>query len=258
MSHEPDTVDEAELHAYIDGQLDPARHPAVLAYLRAHPDEAQRCADYQAINQGLHDLFDAILDEPLPARLTFHSRSQREWRPWLRVAAIGGWLTLGGVLGWTIHGYTGNRALADATLVQQAMIAHAVYVPEVRHPVEVAASQEQHLTTWLTKRMGTDIHIPNLGDDGYELLGGRLLPAESGPAAQFMYQDAHGRRLTLFLRRNAQHSGDTAFRFAQAGDIRGFYWVDRDLGYALIGDVDKETLARVAHTVYRDLNGPGP
>jgi anti-sigma factor RsiW len=257
MSCEPDTVSEAELHAYVDGWLDPARLSAVQAYLAAHPEEAQRLQDYQVINQGLHELFDGVLNEPLPDRLIRRPAARRPWRPLLKVAAVAGWLALGGVMGWLVHGYFQERTTVNTALVRQAMIAHAVYVPEVRHPVEVEASQEQHLTTWLTKRLGTDIRIPSLGEFGYQLLGGRLLPAESGPAAQFMYQDAGGHRLTLFLRRNTEHGGDTAFRFAQTDGIRGFYWIDRDLGYALIGDMDKETLAGVAHAVYRELNVAG-
>jgi anti-sigma factor RsiW len=32
-----------------------------------------------------------------------------------------------------------------------------------------------------------------------------------------------------------------------------FYWIDRDCGYALSGEVDKPALARVATSVYRQL-----
>ena len=35
--------------------------------------------------------------------------------------------------------------VAAATLASEVVLAHAAYVPEVRHPVEVAASEEQHL-----------------------------------------------------------------------------------------------------------------
>ena len=45
----------------------------------------------------------------------------------------------------------------------------------------------------------------------------------------------------------------TAFRFAQEGPVSVFYWVDRDSGYALSGEIDKPTLARVATTVYKQL-----
>ena len=37
--------------------------------------------------------------------------------------------------------------------------AHSVYVPEVRHPVEVRA-EEEHLVRWLTKRVGAPMCAP--------------------------------------------------------------------------------------------------
>jgi anti-sigma factor RsiW len=89
---------------------------------------------------------------------------------------------------------------------------------------------------------------------GYSLVGGRLLPGEQGPAAQFMYQDAQGQRLTLYVRTNREQRRETAFRFAQDGTVRVFYWIDRGLGLALSGELDKEELLRVATAVYQQLN----
>jgi anti-sigma factor RsiW len=51
------------------------------------------------------------------------------------------------------------------------MYAHAAYVPEVRHPVEVAASEQQHLIAWLSKRLSRPLRAPSLDAAGYQLLG---------------------------------------------------------------------------------------
>ena len=56
-----------------------------------------------------------------------------------------------------------------------ALGAHTVFVPEVRHPVEVKAD-EAHLVRWLAKRVGADVRAPALGSMGWQLMGGRLLP----------------------------------------------------------------------------------
>jgi anti-sigma factor RsiW len=133
-------------------------------------------------------------------------------------------------------------------------VAHAVYSPEVRHPVEVGAEQEAHLVAWLSKRLGTSLRIPQLSGIGYSLVGGRLLPGERAPVAQFMYQDAQGQRLTLYVRTNGEQTRETAFRFAQDGSVRVFYWIDRGLGLALSGEIGKDELLRVATAVYQQLN----
>jgi anti-sigma factor RsiW len=128
-----------------------------------------------------------------------------------------------------------------------------VYSPEVRHPVEVDAKEQDHLVKWLSKRLDHPLKIPVLTAEGFELLGGRLLPGNDGPVAQFMYQEASGKRLTLYVTR--PHAGDrtTAFRFAQEGPVSVFYWVDDQCGYALSGEIDKTTLSRVADVVYKQL-----
>ena len=117
----------------------------------------------------------------------------------------------------------------------------------------VAASEEQHLVNWLSKRLGVPVKAPKLKALGFELLGGRLLPEGGRPSAQFMYQDAQGRRLTLYLSSDV-HNRDTAFRYVAEGGLHVFYWVDQKLGYALSGDLGKEEMLRVARAVYEQLN----
>jgi anti-sigma factor RsiW len=242
-------ITEADLHAFVDGVLPAERVGEVETYLAAHPDDAARVAAYRQQSDGLHRTFDSVLDEPLPQRLVARSRF-----PWLRYAAVAGWVALGGVSGWYLHALDTGRSGESATWARRAAVAHVVYSPEVRHPVEVGADQETHLVNWLSKRLGTQLKTPNLGNLGYSLVGGRLLPGERGPVAQFMYQDGRGQRLTLYVRTNSDDTRETAFRFAQENNVGVFYWLDRRLGYALSGEVDKAELLRVATAVYRQLN----
>ena len=156
--------------------------------------------------------------------------------------------------GWQLHAQTAEKRAEAVSWPRRAAIAHVVYSPEVRHPVEVGAEQEAHLVAWLSKRLGAPLKVPYLGAQGYQLVGGRLLPGERGPVAQFMYQESKGRRLTLYVRVNAEQSAETAFRFARERGVGVFYWIDRKLGYALSGDIEKDELLRVATAVYRQLN----
>ena len=137
------------------------------------------------------------------------------------------------------------------------MAAHAVDSPEVRHPVEVVAAEQQHLVAWLSKRVGTQLKAPVLAAQGYDLVGGRLLPGDSGARAQFMYQNAAGERVTLYLSaipKNTQ-AVPTAFRFEQNGPVSAFYWIDRDLSYALSGNMPRERLLKISELVYQQWGG---
>ena len=245
-------ITEADLHAYLDGALPAARIAEVEAYLVERPEEAARLGAYREQIVGLHREFDSVLDEPPLQRLRM---PRRHWtRPLMRSAAVVAWLTLGGVVGWQLHAYTADQRAEAISWPRRAAIAHVVYSPEVRHPVEVGADQEAHLVTWLSKRLGAPLKVPHLGEIGYALVGGRLLPGDRGPVAQFMYQDGKGQRLTLYVRVNADDSRETAFRFAQENRVGVFYWIDRKLGYALSGEVERDELLRVATAVYRQLN----
>ncbi|MCC7483781.1 MAG: anti-sigma factor [Burkholderiales bacterium] len=244
-------VTEADLHAYVDGALPPARVAEVEAYLAERPEEAARVASYRGQIQALRREFDGVLDEPVPERLR---RAGGRSRLLARAAAAAALIALGGVAGWQLHGWTSVRQVETAAWARRAAMAHVVYSPEVRHPVEVGADQEAHLVAWLSKRLGTPLKVPHLGGVGYALVGGRLLPGERGPVAQFMYQDGRGTRLTLYVRVNAEPARETAFRYSREQGVSVFYWLDRNLGYALSGEMAKSDLLRVAEAVYQQLN----
>jgi anti-sigma factor RsiW len=246
------TVTEAELHAHVDGQLPETRRVEVTAYLDANTADALRVRQWHEQNRALHELFDPVLDEPVPPHLL--SRNERSrMRPLMRYAAVMAWVAVGGIGGWYLHGYDIAKSADTVAFAQRAAIAHIVYSPEVRHPVEVGADQEAHLVAWLSKRLGGSLKVPQLATLGYNLVGGRLLPGNQGPVAQFMFQDSTGQRLTLYVR-NGGDTKETAFRYARESGISVFYWVDGKFGYALSGDVEKADLLRVANVVYRQLN----
>ncbi len=132
--------------------------------------------------------------------------------------------------------------------MQRAALAHSVYTPEPRHAVEVKA-QEEHLARWLTRRIEVPVKLFDLRAQGFELVGGRLLPDGPGKSAQLMYQDAQGTRVTVYLRKPEQGT-DAAFRYERQGDLGMFYWIEEGCGYALVGQLPRETLLAMAQAIY--------
>ncbi len=253
MSRQMEQLAEDDLHAYVDGRLNVARRAEVEAWLQSHPADAARVAAYRQQNDMMQALFNPVLNEPLPLQMYPQVRRRNFAQP-LRYAAMAGGMVRSGLLGWSLHGAATGKQPPMTVMVKQAALAHVVYTPEMLHPVEVGQEQEQHLVKWLTKRLGNEVKPPHLGGVGYELMGGRLLPGNQGPAAQFMYQDARGARLTLYLSNKPADRGEAAFRYAQEGKVSVFYWIDGELSYALSGEIDKEDLLQVATAVYREFN----
>jgi anti-sigma factor RsiW len=254
MSDKSLKIEDGELHAWIDGQLGEDRLRAVEEAVAADPALAAKAEAYAAQNRQLAALFGAVASEPLPDRLRAVKLAAR-WsrRRWMvPLAASIAWLAIGVLGGWLGNDWIGERPLAEASrlVAAEAVSAHRVYAVEVLHPVEVFAEQEEHLVKWLSKRLGHDIRTPDLSPLGFTLVGGRLLPAEGGePAAQFLYEDRSGRRVTVYAALFPSGQ-ETAFRYQEMGGAGAFVWLEPEMGYAIAGDIPREPLLAVSKIVY--------
>jgi len=244
-------ITESDLHAYVDGQLDETRRLRVEAHLALDADAAESARLWREQNEALRALYNPVLNEPLPQRLLAARAPRRRWAQYALAACA---LGVSFALGWVVRAQQADRAVEMTSLPRRAAVAYAVYAPEVRHPVEVGADQQDHLVKWLSKRLGHDLKVPILAQQGFDLVGGRLLPGGQGPVAQFMYQDPRGQRITLYVSRRDAAPRDTAFRFSQEGKIGVFYWIDGTLGYALSAEMDRARLLAAATAVYRQFN----
>ena len=265
MSAIPGAFEEQELHARLDGRLSPERAAEVDAYLATQPEMRARLQRY-AEQQGL--LRTAFAEEtatPIPARLRvarlLAEQRRRSYQRLARIAAGVVLLVAGGIGGWAARDVatpffpSTNPAASNArTITADAIAAYRVFSVEVRHPVEVDVAQEAHLVQWLSKRLGQPLVVPDLTAAGFRLMGGRLLPAENGPAAQFMYENGK-ERVTLYLRTGI--GGDTAFRYSEKNGVGAFYWSDQGFGYALAAKADRDLLLRLSEIVYQQISTDG-
>ncbi len=257
----PRRVSEAELHAFVDGELAPQERAELELMIAAAPVDAEAAQELHGLNEAIKQRYASALGEPVPRRLQkalaqFEGRSapiRRRLTRWVAAAAL---LLAAGAAGYLAHDQLAEPRGPETAFVTTALGAHTVFVPEVRHPVEVKAD-EAHLVRWLTKRVGADVRAPALGGLGWQLMGGRLLPDRDGlPAAQFMYEDTTGRRLTLYMRKETGLN-NTSFRFHERDGLGSFYWIDRPLAYALTGRLSREELIVLANAVYGQIDEQG-
>jgi anti-sigma factor RsiW len=261
---------DAEINRLLDGEVRGAERDELLSRLRGDPHARERMAHWQTQRDAIRQLHAGLLQEALPPSLLeaasragdAQTRVANGWR-WGGMAA-GVLLAFGA--GWLSHqqwpagpSLETRQLAALPAFARDAALAHAVYSPEKRHPVEVGAMEQEHLVQWLSRRTGKALKVPRLDALGYELVGGRLLPGDVGARAQFMFQNVQGVRVTLYLGAlaatpgHAGARGETAFRFAPDGPVPGFYWVDQGFGYALSGPLSRDALMGLAEAVYRQL-----
>jgi anti-sigma factor RsiW len=278
MTTRQTSIDEDEFQAFVDGQLSPDRCRAVMAYLAARPEESSRMSDYRDLNRELHRLYDEVLYEPLPLRLRVERYgSGTSWWGravgWLVLAELGSMpraaaalivLMAVGLGSWNLS-VRYNRVEPEPpayTFTRQAFNAHVLYAPDMQHPVEFGADQENRFLTWMSERLGEVVHAPNLADLGYTLVGGRLLPAAGQPAVQLMYENADAKRITMYIRGSwlapsgASHDG--TINFAGEGGLSAVYWIDGPFAYALLGELDREQLFAIAKIIQQQRGTPAP
>lgn len=254
MSREMQEIREHELHAYVDGALDGHARAAVETYLAENPTAAEEVAGWQRQNETLRALYGHFANEPAPPRLSAY-RIQRESAAralqWQRMAAAAVLLVAAGMAaGWYGRDRLATQAPAQASLVDGAMEAHRIYSREVAHPVEVWAGEKDHLKTWLSKRLDRSLPVPDLEAAGLALVGGRLLPSANGPAAQLMYEDDAGHRVTLYII-PAEEGQESSFQFVRRDRLEAFFWTDEALSCALVGELPRERLHEIATLAYK-------
>jgi len=260
MTERDSPVTEEELHAYVDGELPADRKEAVAAWLAAHADQAALVASWRAQADSIRARYGAVAGEPVPERLKLDQVIKRDraggrsWAAMAAAAAIAAFV-IGGGAGWIARGASAASPTGFDTFTADALDAYKLYVVEVRHPVEVPGSERAHMTQWLSKRLGYELHIPELQSIGLKLVGGRLLPGPSGAAAFYMYEGPSGERFTIYCAKAG--TSETALRFKSADGSAAFYWVDDKVAYVVSGPADRDRLEKITKTVYEQVDKSG-
>lgn len=245
------TSEDWSLHAYADGEIAGQELRALEERLANDPEARAKVEAWRRQEGWLKEAFDPVLEEEVPPQIKAALRERRRFSFTSQaIAAALALLILGSVAGWFASlQINAPRAMQFADL---AIAAHEIYTRENRHAVEVAANDSEHLTTWLSKRVGQKLVIPDLSARGYTFLGGRLLAAGTQPAAQLMYEDANKRRITIFLTAN-QGGNETKYLIEEKNGVIACSWLDGPLGYVIAGAPSRDDAVALANMIYESF-----
>jgi anti-sigma factor RsiW len=139
-------------------------------------------------------------------------------------------------------------------LAADTAASYAVYTADRRRPVELWAAQREDFDRWVSNRLHRSIAAPDLTAEGYQFLGGRLVPTAQGAGAMFMYENSAGVRLVLLARPMAvkRTSGIEQVRI---GDMDGCAWSDGEMGFGMVGAEPYGRLLEVSGHVRRQFQG---
>ena len=233
----------------IDGEMSLEEREYLDRHLARHPDDA-------ALHEKLQrqsELIDKSVPVPTRAHLRgLRNQAQTTTPPVLRVAASIAIFAVGVGLGFAVPHSPREAPNALASFASQAKAAHSLYVSEVLHPVEVAASEKDHLQLWLSNRLGAAIIAPQLGETGYSLIGGRLLPAGDQASALFMYENEAGDRLSLVATHGSSQQSQS-FRFQEENGYLVVFWQDGPWQYSVVGEQKHEPMGQIARLIHGQM-----
>lgn len=251
-------VENWALHAFADGELEGEERHAIEKLLSENEEARKALSAINFQKLELHKRFDGVLTETVPPSLISAALAKQPRRimPYLAMASAAMLFFAGGGIGWFAAQIPVQTSMQVSTtnLAKRALLAHANYSAEPRHSVEVAASDKDHLQTWLSKRVGSDFIIPDLQKDGYTLLGGRLLAESNEPAGQLMYESAGKQRVSILFTANADGAASD-LQLEQKDKFITCYWKNAKLAMAVTGDMSPEQMKVLGPSIYAQVEG---
>jgi anti-sigma factor RsiW len=201
---------EADLHAYVDDCLDPAKRPAMEQALAANEILRGAADRWRQQNDSIRAAFDRLppVRAPTPIR-RFDKLADRgvEIAPPGRRASTGIVAIVVAVIAGLFFAATPRdqgRDLAVAphavtALVGASFAAYRTYSAASVVPVEPGLSSPRALRDWLRPQLGHDIPVPDLSRIGLTRLGARIVPGVRAPAAFLMYEDDARMRVAIYV-----------------------------------------------------------
>ena len=253
---------EAELHAYVDGELDPMRRAAIERLLEDQPAVAARVAAYLTDREQLRRalvgaaskapdprLVELIEQSTAPAAAVWRGRGQSTTRvggslrgtmPTRRMAiaaSLAAVASTGGLAFW--------RWPRDNSILLAAEAARGGSADEAGEPTS------PHSDALLKAKTGLPVRAPDLRHFGFQLARLELYGQDGRGSAQLRYHDATQRLLTIYVRRS---DGTVRFDLLRHGSTRVCIWQDDVVGAVIIAPMSAGEMMRVASSAYTALN----
>jgi len=242
-----DPITEAELHAYVDSQLDAARSMEVEEYQAQNPALAARMMADMHARHLLRLAFLAGDDRPSASALSAARRLERalEWRRVaMRIRALAASVILVGA-GWFAHSHADLFRSGEAH-ARPAFIEDAVRSREAALIRSHMVSQRQTEAYDPREIMAaTGISLPSLPQD-WRVIDTEIFPSSSGESVELTLEAGEFGRVWLFASRpggSADAIPLTAIREAKSTTV---YWQKKEAAFALTGSASEVALEKAA------------
>ena len=219
----------AECHAAIEAERDfIARLKSTASYHPAPAGLAARLSDALRAEAAMSAGGTVVAMKPKPRRENY-------WRPTALAASFVLAVLLSGGAG-----YFGSLPASGDVITQEIVDSH-VRSLLANHLTDVTSTDQHTVKPWFNGHLDTAPPVHDFAAEGFPLIGGRLDYIDHRPVAAMVYR--HGLHpINLFVWADpSQTAGEPGVTERQGYNIR--HWVQGDLTYWLISDVEADQLA---------------
>jgi len=245
------------VHAYLDGELDPANALSIAQQMGQEPALAAEAKRVKELQKLIHE---RLPREEAPPGLRARIESSIGAIPVRRETAswAASWRTLAASIAVTaMLASTSTWLVVDSqqrpALVAQTLVSDHIRAMMAAQPVDVVSSDRHTVKPWFNGRVPSSPRVVDLAMDDFPLVGGRIDVVGRTPVSTLVYRHAkHIISLTAV-------PGDGKLTAGGPGSIDGYNivrWTENGMSYWAISDLEMkelETFARLFRTSATEL-----
>lgn len=246
-------VSEADLGAYVDGQLDTAGRLRVEAFLSKNPDAAAHVMTDLTVRSSLKlaiSMDDASCESPTrqaARRLENGLPDARMWATFQKVAAVGLLVSVGWFANTSFGTREVNASAHPPAFVEQAVRAHRTSLLRsgMHSQPEVTSYDRDDI------RAATAITMPRLPDD-WKIIDVQVFPSEFGPSVDTSVRTPEGALISIFASRPGSFSVE-AVTSINLSDAEAAWWQLGEVAYAVVSSTPETGLTDEAEVLRSSL-----
>ena len=229
------------VHAYVDGELDPANARAIEQRILGDAELAAERDRTQALQRALREKF-----PPTPAPAALRARVERAVGL-RRVPARPTWAALAATVALAVMASSTSTFLAlspRGNATADAIVSDHIRGLMAPQPTDVVSSDRHTVKPWFNGRIPQSPRVVDLAANDFPLIGGRIDVVERKPVPTLVYR--HRKHLISLTATPAPGRPDAA-PTAQA--IEGYNvleWTERGVTYWAVSDVAAPDLGHFA------------
>ena len=241
------------VHAYLDGELDPANALGVAQQIDREPALAVEAERVKALQQSIRERLPREEAPPgLRSRIEASVgglRRERTWPSWRALAAsIALTALVTSSSTWFIAGSQQPTMIGDVLVSDHI---RALMAPE---PVDVISSDRHTVKPWFNGRITSAPRVVDLAKEDFTLIGGRIDVVDRTPVSTLVYRRAKHLISLTAIPAESRFELDKSPRTVSGYNV--VQWVENGVSYWAVSDLEAKQLedfARLFRTSKTEL-----